>query len=685
MRRWDIKKQSDQTVSMLCRVLSCSHYFARILINRGIDTPDKAKAFLNTNRSSLSDPFLFCDMEAAVERIAAAIKAKEKITVYGDYDVDGITATALLVEVLTELGAVTDFYIPSRFTEGYGVNSAAVRRIAENGTRLIITVDTGITAVEEVKEAKALGVDVIVTDHHECQNQVPDTLILNPKRSGSGYPFADLAGVGVVYKLACALDRRYGVGDGERRYAPLAAIGTVADIMPMHGENRYIVSKGLQLLSRTESIGLRTLLDRCVGDRPIDTATIGFVIAPRINASGRMGSAADGVELLTTTDRQTAERLVDDLCHENNQRQGIENSILEEAVSMLENDPAESARNAIVLWGENWHNGVVGIVASRLKERYGKPCILFSIGEDFAKGSGRSVRPFNLFEALENISDQVEKFGGHAYAAGVLVDKNRLEEFRDAFCAEVDQFLLKNEFEESIEVDCVLREGDLSMEKVQELERLSPFGRGNETPIFCMRNVRLMDAVPTANGNHMRLSLMTGNQRITAFYFNNSKADFPYVSGDLVDVVFEADINTYNGRRSVQLSIKDVRCGSEKSNRYVKEFRRLESGVVRTADVPDREKMGLLYRFLYKRLTAGFASFDLYTLPELMQKEQATELSFGALYYSFKVLHELGVLTYRVCGSNILNVQIHAERRVELENSELLKSIQRKVGEPTCV
>ncbi len=685
MHNWNIKEQDEQKVAELSHVLQCSHYFARILINRKIDTPEKAYEFLNIDHSCLEDPFLFKSMSDVVERIDTAIKSRQKITVYGDYDVDGITATALLVEVLSDLGGIVDYYIPSRFTEGYGVNSEALQTIAQGGTRLIITVDTGITAVKEVAEAKALGVDMIITDHHECQSVLPDTLIINPKQPDCGYPFPDLAGVGVVYKLVCALDRTLGRGLGEVCYTPLAAIGTVSDIMPLHGENRFIVREGLRLLSDIKSVGLRAMLDRCVGNRPIDTATIGFVIAPRINAAGRMGSASEGVELLTTSDALRAEQLVDELCRENNQRQGIENKILEEAIAMLENDPDASHRNAIVLWSENWHNGVVGIVASRLKEHYGKPCILFSVGEEHAKGSGRSMRPFNLFEALESLSDQVVKYGGHAYAAGVLVEKQRLEAFRDAFCLAVDRFLEENEFDDTIEIDCVLNDGDLTLDKVQQLDRLAPFGRGNETPIFCMRNVRILDASPTANGNHMRLSLANRNLRITAFYFNHSKADFCYHSGDLIDIVFEADVNTYNGRKNVQLSIKDVRCGSEKRRHYEKELLRLERGEVHSEDVPTRDELGLLYRYLYKSVNAGFTSFDLFMLPEQMEKERMGDLSFGSLYYAFKVLGELGVLTFHEADSCILNVQIHAEHRVELESSEVLKSIREKAGEMACV
>ncbi|MBQ7935085.1 MAG: single-stranded-DNA-specific exonuclease RecJ, partial [Clostridia bacterium] len=549
--------------------------------------------------------------------------------------------------------------------------------IAARGTRLLITVDTGITAVREVEEAKAMGMEVIITDHHECQSVLPDTLILNPKCPESGYPFSELAGVGVVYKLACALDQRFGRGDGAERYTPFAAIGTVADIMPMLEENRYIVRNGLEKLKDIDCPGLSILLDRCVGERPVDTSTVGFVVAPRINAAGRMGSAEAGVELLTTRDPARAEALVEELCRENNHRQATENAILEQAVEMIEKDPANQKRDAIVLWHPEWHNGVIGIVASRLKERYGKPCILFTVNEGYAKGSGRSVRPFNLFEALERLSGHLEKFGGHAFAAGVLLKTENLEAFRDAFCQEVRLFLQKNQFDESIEIDCVLNEADLSVGQIRELEKLSPFGRGNETPIFGLRNVELLEAIPTANGNHMRLSLRCGGTRLTAFYFNVSPACFCYRAGERTDMVVETDINTYNGRQSVRLLIKDIRY----SDPSVDEVERLEERNILPEDIPEREDTVALYRYFKKQNAMGTQMFDFYTLPDRINSDQRCPISLGAVYFSMKILRELGVLEYQHTGPIVSNLQIHEKKRVSLQDSVILNEIRKKVGE----
>ena len=675
MRNWKIRQQSRQAVRALCNALSCTHFFAKVLINRGYDTPEKAQLFLNNDGFLLNDPFLFKQMEAAVERIHRALKHGEKITVYGDYDVDGITATGLMVEALRSFGATVDYYIPSRFTEGYGVNEAAVRSIAEKGTGLIITVDTGITAVSEVQLAKSLGVDVIITDHHECQPIMPDTVIINPRDPNSGYPFAELAGVGVAYKLVCALDRRIGDGSMSERFLGFTAIGTISDIMPMRGENRYIVSRGLELLENTECVGLHEMIKRCLGDRVLDTSAVGFVIAPRINAAGRLGEATTGVDLLTTNNPNEANKIVESLCLENNRRQEIENSILEEAVSMLEEQPLLAQKNAIVLWSENWHNGVVGIVASRLKDRYGKPCILFSLNDDLAKGSGRSVRPFNLFDALGRVSHCVEKFGGHAFAAGVLVRRECLEQFRDSFCAEVDAFLSENAFDESVEVDCILHEADLHLEKVQALKMLAPYGRDNETPVFCMRDVTLIDAIPTANGNHLRMVLQSGHTRLTAFYFNMPHAAFPYRGKTNIDLIFEADINTYNGRQSVQLSVKDVCYHSKNTEAYLCDLKKNQAGKVSKKDVPHRNHTAVVYRYLHKQLSAGVCAFDLFQLTERLN------LSVGVIYHSMLILRELGILSFAINDNVFSAVQIHGETRADFESSLILSELKKKAGE----
>ncbi len=681
MRQWKILQQNNSAVAALCQALNCPHFLARVLLNRGVNTSEKAKNFVSRESSCLPSPFLFRTMQPIVERIGQAVRNGERITVYGDYDVDGITATSLLYEVIRDLGGVVDYYIPSRFTEGYGVNLDAIRKIAEGGTTLMITVDTGITAVGEVEEAKKMGIDVIITDHHECQSDLPDTWIINPKCPDSGYPFSELAGVGVVYKLACALDQTYGIEGGAERFLPYAAIGTVADIMPMKEENRYIVQRGLELLPQMKSVGLQCLLEQCVGDRPIDTSTIGFVVAPRINAAGRMGSAQIGVELLTTEDGHRAEELVDELCRENNNRQVTENRILDQAIEMIEKDPANKKRNAIVLWHPEWHNGVIGIVASRLKDRYGKPCILFTVNGELAKGSGRSVRPFNLFAALEELAPVLERFGGHMFAAGVLAKTENLEQFRDLFCQSVDTFLEQNEFDESVEVDCELYGEDLAVHKIRELEKLAPFGRENETPIFCLRNVDLLDVIPTANGNHLRLSLRCGSLRIAAFYFNKTIGEFCYRPGEKIDLVFEADINTYNGRQSVRLLVRDVHCCQRDFEFLAPEFRRIKARQTKADEIPSRDDAVAVYRFIQKQLANETKCLDRFTMPARILADYGYTISLSKVCYAMEILRELGVLEYRDSDMIATDLAIHKEMHVDFENASLLKQLRRKAGE----
>ncbi len=681
MREWKFFQQDESLVSYLCEALNCTHFFARVLINRGIDSYEKANDFLNTSEDCLFDPFLFQNMDSIVERIGKAVRDGERITVYGDYDVDGITATGLLLEVLQELGGNADYYIPSRFTEGYGVNSKAIQSIAAKGTTLLITVDTGITAVAEVSEAKMLGMDVIITDHHECQSVMPDTLILNPKCRDCDYPFKELAGVGVVFKLACALHQRYGCPSGMDRFISFAAIGTIADIMPMRGENRYIVRRGLEVLKNTDCPGLNSLLTRCVGERPIDTGAVGFVIAPRINAAGRMGSAEVGVELLVTRNPQYADQLVEELCKENNRRQATENEILEQAIKMIESDPESHDRPAIVLWHPDWHNGVIGIVASRLKERYGKPCVLFTVNGEMAKGSGRSVRPFNLFDALERMSPYLERFGGHAFAAGVLVKTDQLPAFREALCKEVRLFQENDQFDYSIQVECELKEMDLSVENVRQLDKLSPFGRGNETPVFCLRNAVIMEAVATANNNHMRLSLRCDKMRFTAFCFNVSPDRFCYCAGDAVDLVFEADVNTYNGRSSVRLLIKDLKLSESRTRSFQKDWERISCGDTSADDLPNRTELATIYRYFQKCCRNDQKVFDLLTLPVRIFDDSSVRISLSIIYHSLEILRELGVFQYARSGSVLSDFQIFSDRKVNIEDSELFKIIKSKGGD----
>ena len=422
-KQWNIARLDGNAVRALSQEGGYPLLTAAVLCSRGMDTPEKASAFLASDFSQLNDPLLLPDMEKAVRIIRDAVDAGERIAVFGDYDVDGITSTCVLVRYLRSQYADCTFYIPDRLTEGYGLNCGALQKLRDDGVSLVITVDSGITAIEEAAFAKEIGLKMVITDHHECMDQLPDALaIVNPKRPDSTYPFQELAGVGVAFKLICALAGRDHLAEVLDNYLDLVAVGTIADVMPLYGENRAIVANGLQYLVHTDNPGLRMLMrESGVEDKRMTASVVSFTLAPRINAAGRMGCALLAAELFLTNSLSRASEIAATLCRQNKERQNAENAILEQAYAVLQKEYDPEEDRMIVLWGEEWHHGVIGIVSSRISDRYGCPTVLISLEGDRGKGSGRSVRGFNLFEALEHSSAYLEKFGGHALAAGLTI------------------------------------------------------------------------------------------------------------------------------------------------------------------------------------------------------------------------------------------------------------------------
>ena len=433
-KRWMIAEPDAGGVRRLTQEIHCAPLAAAVLSARGIENADAARAFLSCDRSGLHDPHLMRDMDKAVEVIRGSLARGERIVVYGDYDVDGITATCTLVDYLRREGAACEYYIPNRLSEGYGLTRQAMEELYRRGTRLMITVDSGITANEEIALARELGMKVVITDHHECHDDLPEAeAVIDCKQAGDTYPFDSLAGVGVAFKLICALS-----GDPDAmlaRYADLVALGTVADVMPIVGENRILVAEGLRCMEHTHNIGLQRLLaESGMADRHLTASTISFVLAPRINAAGRMGKADLAAELFLTQDFDRAMHLAAELCEQNKLRQTTENEILEQALAQLKGEYNPVEDKMIVLAGKGWHQGVIGIVCSRLCDRYGCPVVLISIdGDGVGKGSGRSIGSFNLFDALTSCADLLDRYGGHALAAGLTIRGDGLEQFRDAF------------------------------------------------------------------------------------------------------------------------------------------------------------------------------------------------------------------------------------------------------------
>ena len=535
---------------------------AAVLGVRGFDTPEAARAFLDVDAALLGPPELLEDMNNAVMRLTRAIAAKERVAVYGDYDVDGITSTCMLTDYLRSKGVPCEWYIPNRIKEGYGVNSAAIKELHRHGVTLIVTVDCGVTAAEEAAFASELGMGMIITDHHECQENLPNAIaVVDPKRSDCNYPSHDLAGVGVAFKLLCALEGS--AAPILDRYADLVAVGTIADVMPLVGENRYIVQCGLKKLNSTPRPGLKALLeetglwgrDLSLQKKQVTATNIGFSLAPRLNASGRLGQVESAVDLLLAESALEASRFAADLCQLNRERQTFESDIWRQAQEMLDIADPDAP---IVLAQEEWHQGVIGIAASRLAEAYGVPAIMTSPDGDTGKGSCRSCGGFNLFEALSACSELLEGFGGHALAAGLTIRRENIDAFRAAF---TDYY--RNHAEEcasTLEIDlCVDAPELLTLECVEDLDRIEPCGTGNPRPRLCLPGAILAELTPIGGGRHLRLRLEKFGEQYEAVFFHQTAETLGVHIGECVDAAFFPQINEFRQRRSVQLLLSDIR------------------------------------------------------------------------------------------------------------------------------
>jgi single-stranded-DNA-specific exonuclease len=554
---WTISPCPHRQAGSLARELGLSEITASVLVRRGYGDPEEARSFL-AGEQPLHDPFLLGDMGAAVERIRAAVVGGERICVHGDYDVDGICATVLAVLVLRELGADVEWHLPSRFDEGYGVSGGTLERLADEGCRLVLTVDCGITAVDEVRRARELGLDVIVTDHHRPADELPDCPIVATRPSA--YPFPELCGTGVAYKLGQAL---LGAdADVLRRHLDLVALATIADVVPLVGENRSLAIAGLRALARTQKPGLQALMRVSrVDPATVDTGQVGFRLAPRINAAGRLGHPRAALELLLTTDRDEARRLADRLEELNRDRQAVENTILRAAIAQVEEWPeATRRRKAYVVWGADWHEGVIGIVASRLVERYHRPVVLLAGGEGLWKGSGRSIPSFDLHAALGGCAQFLERFGGHRAAAGLSILPEWIEPFADAFAAQAEGLLAPDDLVPATVVDAVLPRGaNLTLDLCEELRRLAPFGLGNPDVTLLAPGCELGDLVAVGEGKHLRFRVhRDGSDAGGAIAFGQGTQLDRYRRVGRYDVAFRLQENRWNGTVAPQLVVRRV-------------------------------------------------------------------------------------------------------------------------------
>ena len=708
---WKIKPRPDNDApERISESLGVTRAMGRLLYGRGCADESEAASFIRRERDGFYDPYLLPDMRAAVGTIVSAVERKEKIVIYGDYDADGVTSVSVLYLFLKGVGADVSYYIPKR-SEGYGMSCGAIRKIADDGVKLIITVDTGITAIEEIKLAGELGVDVVVTDHHECMDEIPTAAaVVNPQRRDSEYPFPYLAGVGVVYKLCCALDAEYN-GDGgiagaslriSERFGDLVAIGTVADVMPVLDENRLIVSYGLRRIDNSTRPGLRALMEASASGqdgtkkakRPrVTSGYISFTLAPRINAAGRIADATLAVEMFLSTDEAKAKALAERLCEVNRERQMLENVIAESAYEKIESSHDFEHDPVIVVADEGWHNGIIGIVASRVTEKYGRPSILISFehggGEhDIGKGSGRSVKGLNLAKALGECGEYLVKFGGHELAAGLSVERCRLDDFKRAINDVARRELDGADVETVLIADDELSPDEMTLRLADELRLLEPYGVGNPTPLFYTQNIKINDASGVGANKHTRLTLDAGGG-ISAMCFSVSPEQLDVYKGECVDIMYNLDVNEFRGERSAQLIVRAVRKSEKQTARESDElllYMSLLSGEAERRPeyalmIPQREDFSALYRVLRHELSMKRSRHTARGISSLMT--DVRPMSYIKVKLALDIFSEMKILDVRHLGDDGDEYDIFPirnEGKVQLERSHILSSLLKRYG-----
>ena len=712
--------EKDATVKELSRKLDVSEICAKLLINRGYTTPEAAESFLKNEASVLHDPFLLADIRPALERIKEAVEKGEKIVIYGDYDVDGVTAVSTLYLYLTEQGADVGYYIPKRNGEGYGVSTAAIDRLKALGVNLIITVDTGITANDEVEYAKSIGIDMVITDHHECRPELPlACAVVNPHRPDCEYPFKELAGVGVVFKLICAYETQRcldagrapidGVREVCKKYADLTAIGTIADVMPILDENRLIVALGLKMLSNTSRKGLDALIDVATtkpdGAKPVNASAksqqkkrkitssfIGYGIAPKINAAGRISNAAKAVELLLADSDEAAYAMANELCEINRERQLEENRIAEQAYKKIEQTHDFEHDKVIIIDDDNWNQGIIGIVASRITEKYGLPSRLISFDgatrgspsdDDSGKGSGRSVKGLNLVDAMTYCEDLLCKYGGHELAAGLTIERCKIDDFRRKINEYAAKFLADDHVSVQIEADCEVEMQDLTMKQALELYSLEPYGVANPVPVFVLRDAQIARIIPIGAGKHTKLILAKDGISVNAVYFGMQPTKMSLLEGDEVDVAFHLDINEYQNVKSVQLIVQDIKTSEnyeKKCNDIKARYEEIESGGAFDMEeniLPTRDDFAVVYTVIRREFRLGRDTLSTDVLLSLLAKTENSNINYIKLKFIIKILNEL-----KICGVEQIDKEHYkfdvyfSASKTNIEKSSILRMLR---------
>lgn len=670
---WKVNEPDPSAVNTLVRS-GYAPLAAMVLAARGICSNAQAHKYLDCD-TPLLDPFLMTDMDKAAGRVGLAMARGEKIAVFGDYDVDGITSTCLLTDFLRRHGANVVSYIPGRLEEGYGLNPIAIAQLSQEGVQLIITVDCGITAVAEAELCRELGIDLVITDHHECKDALPyAAAVVDPHRPDGGYPHKNLSGVGVAFKLASAL-----CGDQEevlRDYADMVCLGTVADVMPLQGENRVFVARGLQSLARTKRPGIAALMAESGCDaKNISASSIGFMLAPRINAAGRMGKIELAVELFLTDDPGRAAEVAKQLCDLNRQRQSVESEIYDQAVAML---PAGQPPEAIVLADETWHQGVVGIVASRIAEEYACPAFLICLDGEHGKASSRSHGGFNLFASLTALSSLLESYGGHELAAGFTINRANIPEFRRQICQLAAGFYSDDTPRTSLEIDCAIPAELLTISNIESLSVLEPCGNCCPKPVLMMKNLTIERITMVGGGRHMRLRLRSGRFGLNAIYFSANPAAVSIQTGDVVDIAFTPQVNEFRGERSVQMNVQDIRpsctaeCSPETAAYHALTKGCLTREIAETL-LPERSTLAMVWRYL------AAASAEIEESPICLCRKivrwTGKPLSLGQMMTCLDIFRDVGLLEAQRVHKNLRIRLTPGNTKADLTTSQTMQRL----------
>ena len=677
LRKWEVRPLDKERAAAFAQTYGVPFFLAMLMNIRGLDDAAHLREFLGEGEP-LSDPFLLKDMDKAAARITRAVDNMEKIAVYGDYDADGVTSTAMLYSYLETRGADVIFYIPQREGEGYGMNIGAVEYLKEQGVSLIVTVDNGISSVQEVARANELGIDVVVTDHHRPQAILPDAVaVVDAYRPDDTSPYKHFSGVGIAFKLLMALED--GAGDVEdllEAYSDLAAIGTIGDIVPLTGENRTLIRAGLERLSQSDRPGVQALLENAgIAGKALTSTNVAFTLVPRINATGRMGAPERAVRLLISGYEEEAEVLSEEICADNEERRRVEAEIAEAAFADIEAKGYMKDR-VVVVDGENWHHGVIGIVASRVTERCGKPCMIISRGETEAKGSGRSIEGFSLFEAICTCGDLLIKFGGHPMAAGITLKPENIEAFRKR----INQYAAEHFPQmptQTVTLDCKLNPAALSVSMAQSLTQLEPFGNGNPQPVFGLFNMELSNVTPVGGGGHLRLTLEKNGAVITAMRFNTKPEELPYHIGDKIDLAVQLEAREFRGQPSLTVIVRDMKFAAfntEKNIASLASFEKWQRGEVLSAEdknrlYPDRACLAAIYRAL--RTVNGKETDQVRFVSQF-----GKDMTLGLFKTALLVFEERGLVHSEIADDTFTATLIETSGKTDITRSPVLLALQ---------